>query len=143
IAPVGQVGMLAQLVFGGHGAVASIFAGAVASGDASQTAQTLWALKAGQRLGASPRAQLAAQATGALLGAAVVVPVYLVIVRTYALGTEAMPATSALSWKATAEAVRGGLHAMPRLAPAAGAIGVALGALLALLGRTRLGRFAP
>jgi len=143
IAPIGSVGMVAQLLFGGHGAGASIFAGAVSSGDASQTAQTLWALKAGQRLGASARAQLGAQIVGAAVGALVVVPVYFLIIRTYTLGSEAMPATSALSWQAAAEAVRGGFAAMPRFAPAAGAIGLALGVALALVGRTRLGRFAP
>jgi uncharacterized oligopeptide transporter (OPT) family protein len=78
-----------------------------------------------------------------VLGAVVVVPVYLVIVKTYGIGTEAMPAASALSWKATADAVRGGLAAMPPYGPVAGAIGIALGIILCLAARTRVGRFLP
>jgi uncharacterized oligopeptide transporter (OPT) family protein len=54
-----------------------------------------------------------------------------------------MPATSALTWKATAEAVHGGLASLPKSGPPAAAIGVALGTILTLLGRTRLARFLP
>jgi uncharacterized oligopeptide transporter (OPT) family protein len=72
-----------------------------------------------------------------------VIPVYLVLVKTYGIGTEAMPATSALSWKATAEAVRGGLASFPPLGPAAGAIGIAVGVVMSLGARTRLGPYLP
>jgi uncharacterized oligopeptide transporter (OPT) family protein len=143
IGPVGAIGLLTQLVFAGWGTVASVVAGWMASGSASQTAQTLWSFRAGQRLGASPRAQVGAQILGALVGAAVVVPVYAVIARSYGLATEAMPAPSALSWKAAAEAARGGLAALPPAGPAAGAIALAAGVALVVLGRTRLGRFCP
>jgi len=143
LAPIGAMGMLTQLIFAGQGPVVSLLSGSIPSGKASQTAQTLWALKAGHRLGASPRAQISAQLLGALLGGLVVVPVYFVVVRSYGVGTEIMPAPAALSWKATAEAVRGGLGAMPQHGPAAGAIGFALGVLLTALARTRLGPFVP
>lgn len=143
MAPIGSAGTLMQLLFAGFGPVVSIFSGAIAAGDASQASQTLWALKAGHRLKASPRSQITAQMIGAVLGAVVVVPVYLVIVKTYGIGTEAMPAASALSWKATADAVRGGLAAMPPYGPVAGAIGIALGIILCLAARTRVGRFLP
>jgi uncharacterized oligopeptide transporter (OPT) family protein len=143
IGPVGAIGLLTQLVFAARGTVVSVVAGWMATGSASQTAQTLWSFRAGQRLGASPRAQIGAQILGALVGAAVVVPVYAVIVRSYGLATEAMPAPSALSWKAAAEAARGGLAALPPAGPAAGAIALAAGAALVILGRTRVGRFCP
>ena len=87
-------------------------------GTSSQVSQMLWAFKAGKRLHASPRAQVIAQIIGALVGALVVVPVYFVIIRAYQLGSEAMPATSAISWKATAEAVHGGLASLPQVRPA-------------------------
>jgi len=143
LAPVGQVGMAMQLGFGGSSTTSSVVAGGIAQGSASQVAQMMWAFKAGRRLGASPRAQVIAQVAGAILGALVVVPVYLVIIQAYQLGSEAMPAASAVSWKATAEAVHGGLATLPRQGPLAAAIGLAFGTILTLLGRTRLQRFLP
>src|SRR5256885_4799665 len=61
IAPVGQVGMAMQLGFGASSMTSSLVSGGVAQGTASQVAQMMWAFKAGRRLGASPRAQVAAQ----------------------------------------------------------------------------------
>jgi putative OPT family oligopeptide transporter len=143
MAPIGAVGTLTQLTFAGNGPVTSLVAASIVSGTASETSQTMWALKAGHQLKASPNAQLWAQLLGAVLGGLVVVPVYFVLIRAYGIGTETMPAPGALSWKATAEAVRGGFGAMPKHAPLAGGIGFLAGVLLAALGRTRLGRFVP
>ena len=143
IAPVGHVGMAMQLLFGGGNPIVPIVAGATAQGSSSQVSQMLWAFKAGHRLKSSPRAQVMAQLLGAVVGAIVVVPVYLVIVRAYQLGSEAMPATTAISWKATAEAMQGGLSALPHYGMLAGGIGIALGIGLTLLARTRVGRFIP
>jgi uncharacterized oligopeptide transporter (OPT) family protein len=142
-APVGAVGTLTQVVFSGYGPVISILAGSVSMGTSSQAAQTLWAFKAGQRLGATPRAQLGAQVLGAMLGGLIVVPVYLVIVSAYGIGTESLPAPSAITWKATAEAVRGGLSALPPHAGAAGLVGLLVGAALALAARGRGARWVP
>jgi putative OPT family oligopeptide transporter len=144
IAPVGAIGTLTQVGFAGSGTGVSVAGGWISMGTASQTSQTLWAFKAGRRLGANPRAQVTAQILGALIGAAVVVPVYLVIVSSYGIGTEVIPAAGAMSWRATAEAVRGGLGSMPLYAPQAGAIALGVGTVLTLLGRTKkIGRFVP
>ena len=137
-APVGQLGTAMQLGFGASSATTAVVAGGISMGTSSQMSQTLWAFKAGKRLHASPRAQVIAQIIGALVGALVVVPVYFVIMRAYQLGSEAMPATSAITWKATAEAVHGGLASLPKSGPPAAAIGIVLGTILTLLGRTRL-----
>ena len=83
----------------------------------------------------------ARQLVGAVLGAIVVVPIYFLLVKSYGLGTEALPAPSAQSWKAMAEAVQGG--ALPPHAALAAGVGLAVGALLALGGRTRIARFLP
>ena len=143
LAPVGVVGTVAQLLFSGYGPILSILAGSVAMGTSSQAAQTLWAFKAGERLRGTPRAQLMAQLLGALIGGLVVVPVYLVIVKAYGIGTESLPAPSAISWRATAEAARGGLSALPPHATVAAAIGLGVGVLLSLLGRRSWGHYLP
>jgi uncharacterized oligopeptide transporter (OPT) family protein len=143
IAPTGPLGTISQLMFAGNGTTLSLVNGSITAGVASQTAQTLWAFRTGHQLKASPKAQVWAEMIGALLGALVAVPVYIVIVKAYGIGTESMPAPSALSWKATAEAVRDGFSAMPRHAPTAGAIAFALGVVLSALSRSRWGRFVP
>jgi uncharacterized oligopeptide transporter (OPT) family protein len=143
LAPVGQLGTLAQVLFAGAGPLVSILMGSITMGSCTQTSQTLWAFKAGQRVGGSARAQLGAQLLGAMLGAAVVVPTYFALVKVYGIGTDMMPAPSALTWKATAEAVRGGLAALPPRAAMAGSVGLCCGVVLALLGRSRLAPLMP
>lgn len=143
MAPVGPVGTVTQFLFSRCGTIGSMLAASVAFGTSTQAAQTLWAFKAGQKLNAAPRPQIVAQLIGALLGAAIVAPVYLVLVKAYGIGTESLPAPSAISVKATAEAMRGGLSMLPAYATVAGGVGLAVGALLALLGRTRWSRFCP
>ena len=143
LAPVGAVGTVTQLLFSRCGAIGSMLFASVAFGASTQAAQTLWALKAGQKLHAAPRPQLAAQLIGALLGAAVVAPVYVILLKAYGIGTESLPAPSAISVKATAEAMRGGLSTLPTYATLAGGVGLAVGAVLSLLARSRWGRFCP
>jgi uncharacterized oligopeptide transporter (OPT) family protein len=143
LAPAGQAGTVTQVAVAGKGMAVSVMAGWISMGVSTQTSQTLWAFKAGHRLGASPGAQARAQILGALVGAAVVVPVYSVVAEAYGIGTETMPAIAALSWKATAEAVRGGFASLPPYGPQAGAAGMALGVLLTVLGRTKRGHLFP
>lgn len=143
IAPVGNLGTLAQIAFAGGGPTTSILAGAIVSGNATETAQTLWSFKAGYNLRASLRAQLVAQLAGVLVGSVVVVPVYLFVVRANPLGTERMPAVAAMSWRATALAVSGGLSHLPPYGVPAAIVGLGLGLALGVLGRGRLGRFLP
>jgi uncharacterized oligopeptide transporter (OPT) family protein len=143
LAPSGPVGTLTQLLFSGYGPILSLLAGTIANGTSGQAAQTLWAFKAGSRLGSSARAQLLAQLLGALVGGLVLVPVYLVLTKAYGLGTERLPAPTAISWRATAEAVRNGLASLPPHATTSGVAGLLVGALLALGGSRRWGKHLP
>lgn len=143
IAPVGNMGTLTQLLFAHGGPTTSILAGAVVSGNASQTAQTLWAFKAGHDLRASIRAQTIAQLVGIVIGGLVVVPTYAVIVNSTPLATERMPAVSALSWRATSEAVAGGLAGLPAHGLQAALVAFAIGVGLSVSGRLRWGRHLP
>jgi len=140
-APVGAVGMITQGAFAGAGVVTSLVTGAVSTGASAQASGLLYSFRAGARVGASPRAQVGAQLVGALVGAVVVVPVYFLVVKSYGLGTEALPAASARSWKAMAEAVQGG--ALPPHAALAAGLSLATGSALVVGARTRVGRFLP
>ena len=108
--PVGTLGLIATI---SHGPVSGIIGGSVGLGMTSQISQTLWALRAGRQLGASPRAQIGGQLLGMVVGAIVTVPVYYAIASSYGIGNERMPAVAGLTWKATAEAMRG-VSALPR-----------------------------
>ena len=141
--PGGQVGTVSLISLARHGSASAVMGGSVSMGVTSQTSQMLWAFRAGRILGASPRAQVGAQIAGMLVGAIVTVPVYAVIVASYGLGTEKMPATSALSWKATIQMMHG-LSALPPYGATAALACVGAGVLLTLAGRSpRLGRTLP
>jgi uncharacterized oligopeptide transporter (OPT) family protein len=103
----------------------------------------MWAFKAGHTLRASVRAQIVAQILGAIVGSLVVVPAYFLIIRVYPLGSERMPAVSAISWKATAVALSGGLAGLPSHGLHAFVVAFALGAVLSIFAPTRIGRFLP
>jgi len=143
IAPVGSLGTLTQLLFAGAGAKGSILAGAVVAGNATETAQAMWAFKAGHTLRASTRAQVVAQLLGAVVGSLVVVPTYLLVVNAYPLGSERMPAVAAISWRATAEAMAGNLGTLPPHALPAAAIAFGLGVVLCVLQKWRPGLMMP
>jgi uncharacterized oligopeptide transporter (OPT) family protein len=145
IAPVTQMGQLTQLGIGLKGVTPPVDVGAAAivSGQAAQTAQMLWAFKAGERLGADARRQVYAQLVGVGLGALVVVPTYLILSRAYVIGSALLPAPTASAWKAMVELLRGGSAAFPPYARSAAVIAGATGVALVLLERTRAKRWLP
>jgi OPT family oligopeptide transporter len=146
VAPVGQMGQIAQAasgtLFPGSPAL-NVAAGSVVAGAVAQTGVSLWSLKAGHLLGASPSRQLRAQLLGVLVGAAVGVPAYMVLVNTYGLGSKALPVPSAHQFRAVAELATQGLSGLPPYAAWAAAIGFAVGAALTLASRGKLERFIP
>jgi uncharacterized oligopeptide transporter (OPT) family protein len=142
-APVGSAGALGQILFGAPNVVTSLMCGSALCSSATQTAQTMWAFKAGHRLKADPHVQAMGQLLGLVLGAIVAVPVYGLIVRAYGLGTALMPAPGAISWKATADAVQLGTTAMPEGAGIAMAIAFSLGVVLTLVRNKPAARYLP
>ena len=146
MAPVGPVGGLVQLAVAPVARLSpaiTLGSAMIVHGAANQANQLMASFRAGQVVGSSPRALIVAQLLGCVVGAVVAVPVYEVLTSVYQLGSAALPAPAPMSWKATAEAVTGGAAIMPRFAPLAAGIGAALGIALALLGRTRAGRWLP
>ncbi|NTX06222.1 MULTISPECIES: OPT family oligopeptide transporter [Myxococcus] len=146
VSPVTQVGQLSQVAAGVllPGAVApNIAVGGVVSGAAAQTGVSMWALKAGHLLGASPRRMLGAQLVGVLAGSLVSVPAYLLLTRAYGLGSEALPAPFSHQFRAVAELAVKGLAGLPPNAALAGGVAAGVGALLTLLARGRAARWMP
>ncbi len=146
VSPVTQMGQLTQVIFGAllPGAMApNVAAGAVVSGAAAQTGVSMWSLKAGHLLGASPRRMLAAQLVGVLAGSVVGVPVYLLLSSAHGLGSEALPAPFAHQFRAVAEVAVRGLDGLPPHAALAAGVAVGVGALLTLASRGRAARWLP
>jgi uncharacterized oligopeptide transporter (OPT) family protein len=144
--PAGPLGGLAQIAVGAvgpGGTVAPLAAGGTVSGVAVHASTMLNAWKTGEAVGGSPARLVAAQLAGIAGGAVAGALAYWLVRAAYGLGSAALPAPGALSWKATAEAVAGGTAHMPAGAPLAALAGALAGIALAIAGRTRLGRFTP
>ena len=138
INPVGGMGKVTQLVYGGlaPGSIGTnLMAAAVTGAGASQSADMMQDLKTGRLLGASPRRQFIAQLWGIAAGVLFCIPAYLLVTSAYPLGGEQLPAPAAFSWKAMAELLTQGLGALPPNAEVAVAAGAAFGASLPILRR--------
>ena len=90
-------------------------------------------LKTGYLLGGTPYRQFWAQLIGVVVGAVAAVPVFLLMTSAYKIGTPDLPAPAAVVWKSLAEVVANGIDALPRYSVQAGAIGLILGAMLAVM----------
>ncbi len=146
VSPVSQTGQITQVIFGAllPGAMGpNVAAGAVVSGAAAQTGVSMWSLKAGHLLGATPRRQLAAQLVGVLAGALVGVPAYLLLSTAYGLGSEALPAPFAHQFRAVAELAVRGFAGLPPHAALATGVAAGVGALLTLAARGRVAKWLP
>lgn len=136
INPVGGMGKVTQLVYGGvaPGQMGTnLMAAAITGAGASQAADMMQDLKTGRMLGASPRNQFIAQLVGICAGVVLVVPVYYVFTAGYELGGEELPAPAALAWKAMAELLAKGFGALPPHAETAVLVAAICGAVLPLL----------
>ncbi|HZI08770.1 MAG TPA: OPT family oligopeptide transporter [Myxococcus sp.] len=146
VSPVSQTGQLTQVLFGAllPGAMGpNVAAGAVVSGAAAQTGVSMWSLKAGHLLGATPRRQLTAQLVGVAVGSLVGVPAYLFLTKAYAVGSEALPAPYAQQFRAVAELAVRGLDGLPPHAGLATVIAAGVGALMTLGMRGRVAAWLP
>lgn len=147
IPPIGAIGQLSQLGFGvfAPGQVpVNLMSANTAGGAAGQCTDLLNDFKVGHAIGAAPGGQAVAQCLGILLGSVVGVLAYQLLIPDpqSMLITPEWPAPAVATWKAVAEALTGGLGALPldvRWAMLVGALcGVTLGALEALLPERRV-----
>ncbi len=136
INPVGGMGKVTQLVFGGIApgqAGTNLMAAAITGAGASQASDMMQDLKTGHLLGAAPRKQFIAQLFGICAGVVFVVPAYALITAGNPVGSDKLPAPAAFAWKAMAELLTKGLDAMPPHAATAVVIACVVGALIPIL----------
>ncbi|MEZ4473816.1 MAG: OPT family oligopeptide transporter [bacterium] len=126
INPIGGMGKVTQLVYGGiaPGAMATnLMAAGITGAGASQAGDMMQDLKTGHLLGASPRKQMLAQLFGIAGGILVCVPIYMLFMKAYGIAgmpdldpakaSQAFPAPAAQAWKAMAELLSKGFDALP------------------------------
>jgi len=136
INPVGGIGKVVQLIFGGLApghTLTNLMAAGITAAGASQAADMMQDLKTGYLLQASQRKQFISQLIGICAGVVFVVPVYYVISHTYQIGSPQLPAPSAMAWKSMAELLTKGLHALPPYSLYAVLLATFLGTSIAIL----------
>lgn len=146
INPVGGMGKITQMVFGGlapGNMSTNLMAAGITAAGASQASDMMQDLKTGHLLGASPRKQLIAQMCGVAMGVLVVVPIFLLFDRAYDIGNgPQLPAPAAVAWRAVAEIMAQGFDKLPIHAEWAMLGGLLLGAAMPLT-RKLAPRLAP
>ena len=114
--PVGAMGKVTQLIFGGlsPGNVnVNLMSANITAGAATSAADLLTDLKSGYLLGANPRQQFLAQFSGIFVGTLVSVLTFAVLVPdAQVLGTDRFPAPAAQTWSAVAIALGKGLSSL-------------------------------
>jgi putative OPT family oligopeptide transporter len=150
ISAVGPLGQVAQLAFGAlmpGNTLANTAAASLAGSTGASSADLLTDVKAGSLLGALPRQTFLAQLWGCVVGSAVIVPAFLLLVPdTSVLTPERFPAPGGLFVVSTARVVASGLGALPEAARWAALVGAAAGVAFALLEQRApepLRRFMP
>lgn len=142
ITPTKALGPVTQMIYGvltPGNLTGNIMSANVTGGVGLHAADLLTTLKTGWLLGAKPRHQLYAQLIGVAVGAAVVVPAFLLIIPDPSvLGGEDWPAPSCVVWAGVSKAFSSGIGNLHETARTAIWIGLALGVSLTLLEK-----FAP
>jgi uncharacterized oligopeptide transporter (OPT) family protein len=141
---------VAQLAFGAllpGNTLANAMAASLSGSTAASSADLLTDVKAGSLLGASPRQTFLAQLWGCVVGSAVIVPAFLLLVPdTAALSEERFPAPGGLFVASVARVLASGLGALPEAARWGALAGAVAGVVLALLEQRApepLRRFVP
>lgn len=146
INPVGGMGKVTQLVFGGLApghTVTNLMGAAITGAGASQAADMMQDLKTGYLLGASPRKQFISQLWGICAGVIFVVPVYYIFTKAYTIGGKELPAPAAKAWKAMADLLAKGFEALPPNALPAIIAACIAGAMMQILRKTDLKLYVP
>jgi len=144
--PVGAMAYGTQIIYSGispGNMLTNIMAAGVAASGANQSADMMQDFKTGYLLGATPKKQTYAQIVGVTVGSIAAVPIFYTIINAYSLGSENLPAPSAVTWSGMAKFLSIGFSALPPYAYIGIIAGIVLGILLSILENTNIKRFTP
>ena len=135
--PVGPMGKVAQLIYGGlspGNMNINLMSANITAGAATSSADLLTDIKSGYLLGANPRKQFIAQFSGIFIGTVVTVFTFnLLIPNASFLGTDQFPAPAAQTWRAVAVALSQGFSSLHPVKVWSMALGALFGILLVVL----------
>jgi uncharacterized oligopeptide transporter (OPT) family protein len=142
ITPSGPMGQVAQLLFGvlmPGNTLVNAMAASLSGNIAASSADLLTDVKAGSLLGVAPRRTFLAQLWGCVVGSAIIVPVFLVLVPDASVLTEdRFPAPAGVFVAGVARVLAAGLGSLSEVARWSALAAALLGVLLVVLER-----FAP
>jgi uncharacterized oligopeptide transporter (OPT) family protein len=117
ITPVGALGKITQLMYGGLAAgniQTNLMTASITAGAAMHSADLLTDLKGGYVLGSRPRYQFIAQLCGLFAGALFCIPAYQLLATPERLGSVQFPAPAAVIWQSVAEFLAAGIETKDR-----------------------------
>jgi putative OPT family oligopeptide transporter len=144
--PVGAMGYGTQIIYSGispGNMATNIMAAGVTASGANESADMMQDFKTGYLLGATPKKQTYAQFAGVAVGTIAAIPIFFTIINAYGLGSENLPAPSAVTWSGMAKFLSQGFSALPSLAYIGIIAGIVIGILLSILEKTKIKRFTP
>ncbi len=136
--PIGAMGKVTQLIFGGlspGNMNVNLMAASITAGGAFASADLLTDLKSGYLLGANPRKQFLAQFAGIFIGTVVTVCAFRVMVSDPSVLGSKFAAPAAQTWRAVALALSKGLAVLEPIKIWSMAVGGAVGVVLPLLSK--------
>ncbi|MDB4961127.1 MAG: oligopeptide transporter protein [Myxococcales bacterium] len=141
VTPTKALGPVTQMIYGAitpGNLTGNIMSANVTGGIGLHAADLLTTLKTGWLLGAKPRHQVYAQLFGVLAGAAIIVPLFDLLIDPATLGGDDWPAPSCVVWANVSKAFVGGIDALHESKQIAILIG-----LLAGIGLAIVEKYAP
>jgi putative OPT family oligopeptide transporter len=136
VTPTKALGPVTQMIYGvvtPGNLTGNIMSANVTGGIGLHAADLLTTLKTGWLLGAKPRHQVYAQLLGVVAGAAMIVPLFYLVVPVAKLGTDEWPAPSAIVWANVSKVFVDGIGALPWSAKIAILVGGTFGIGMTLI----------
>jgi len=146
LSPVGAMGYGTQIIYSGvapGNMLTSIITAGVSASGANQASDMMQDFKTGYLLGATPKKQTYVQFAGVAVGSIAAIPLFYAVIDAYGLGSENLPAPSAVTWSGMAKFLSTGLHALPPYTYIGVIVGIFLGILLPILENTKIKKYTP